>query len=325
MKKAVIAGILLFFSFELFSASEADFKLTLNGWFGPASTIINESLLDKKGSDAKTSSLLKWESYGLPSFDASAQILVFNKLYFNVGGFYVLPSSTGKMQDWDWINLFSTGTGELTHYSIHENNLDNYFYADTKAGYLFKPAQRLELIPFISFRYSYFSFTSTNGYRQYGEKLGEQNGHAIHAPWTSDIPKKQLEGKIITLEEQNFFFGAGTQINLNFSDNLSSSLVVQVLPSLKSNTLDTHHRRSTKYTLFNNTRKLALDSSFLLQYKVSEQHRLSLKALYCYSFADNISLYQSASKISWSEVDNPGKLQQHDFTFSVGYTYYYEK
>ncbi len=325
MKKGIATLFFLLSSFHFIFSSESDFKFSIGTWFGPSNTIIYERLLDQDAKNAETSSLLKWESFGIPSFDTSADFFLFKKMYINLGGFFVIPASSGKMQDYDWLNLFSTGGKELTHYSIHDNCLDTFFHVNTSVGYIFKPINKLNIIPFISFRYSYQSFTSTDGYRQYGANIGSQNGNNVYEPWTPDIPKTQLEGKIITLEEQNYFFGIGTQINFELADRLNASLLLQLLPSIKSNALDTHHRRKTKYTLFENTNKLALDSSFLLQYKISDLHRLSFKAGYCYSFADGINLYQSATKNSWNGVVNPGKLNQHDFTLSAGYTYYYEK
>jgi outer membrane protease len=305
--------------------AQEDFSFYAQAQAGAANLTLNETLLNNSSHDALPSSLLKWQIYATPIITAETG-LRFNSNYFiKLNGLYALPFSAGRLQDYDWLNLFSTGGTEKTHYSTHKNNVDYFYSAHLSLGVGGDISDKVQFIQYFSFRYSYQSFTSTDGYRQYGANIGSQNGSNVYEPWTPDIPKTQLEGKIITLEEQHYFFGIGTQINFELTDRLNASLLLQLLPSIKSNALDTHHRRKTKYTLFENTNKLALDSSFLLQYKISDQHRLSIKAGYCYSFADGINLYQSATKNSWNGVGNPGKLNQHDFTLSAGYTYYYEK
>ena len=323
MKKLFLSAFLIFLAAGLFANEDFSFYADVN--FGPGNTIINEALYDKEGKDRQVSSLLTWESYSLPSFEASLGFILFGKYFLSLNGEYVIPAFSGKLEDFDWMNLFSTGDSNLTHYSKHENFLDNNYEGSVFLGYCFNPSSRLKLIPFLSFKYSYLSFTSINGYRQYGANIGTENGSNVYESWTSDIEKKELSGKIITLEEENYFIGLGSQINFKINDSFDSVLFLQILPSIKSHALDTHHRRSTKYTLFESTNKLALDSSFLLQYKISNAHRFSLKTSCSWSFADNINLYQSASKNNWMGVSNPGKLRRLDFSFAAGYTYYYEK
>lgn len=324
MKKILGLILVLFFlGTNAFANEKLSFYAGISS--GALNLTLNEALLNKAGDDATTSSLLKWQIYASPVIQADTGLSFDSRYFIKLNGFYTLPLSAGRLRDYDWMNLFSTGGTEQTHYSDHTNKLNYYYNTQLSVGIGGDLNPRVQLVHFFSFRYSYLNMTCYNGYRQYGTKIGVQDGKNIYEPWTSDIPKTQLTGKIITLEEQNYFFGIGTQINLAFSDSLEAQLVAQILPSIKSRTLDTHHRRSAKYTLFENTFKLALDSSFLLQYKLNDQHRLNLKAGYCYSLADDAGLYQSASGQSWIKATNPGKLRQHDFTLSVGYTYYYEK
>ena len=322
-KNQLLYAVLFFLATCLFAKEGVSFYADLN--FGPSNTIINEVLYNKEGKDRQVSSLLSWESYCLPSFEANLGLIFFQKYFLSFNGMYVIPGFSGKLEDFDWMNLFSTGDSKLTHYSKHENFLDNKYEGSFFLGYCFNPRSRFKLTPFLSFKYSYLSFTSHNGYRQYGQNIGSQNGSAVYESWTSSIEKKELSGKIITLEEENYFFGIGSQITFKISDRLNSILFLQILPSIQSHALDTHHRRNTKYTLFDSDGKLAFDSSFLLQYKLKDCHRFNLKAACCYSIADNINLYQSASKSNWMGVSNPGKLSSIDFSFAVGYAYYYEK
>ena len=324
MKKNLSLILVLFFLVTSCFANQ-DFSFYAGANSGALNLTLNETLLNNATDEARPSSLLKWQIYASPVIQADAGIKINQRFFINFNGFYALPLSAGKLRDYDWMNLFSTGGTEQTHFSEHSNKLDYYYNAQVSLGIGGQMSQRVQLVHFFSFRYSYLSMTCSNGYRQYGAKIGEQNGSNIYEPWTTGIPKTQLTGKIITFEEQNYFFGIGTQISFKISDSLEAQLLAQVLPAIKSTALDTHHRRSTKYTLFDNSFKLALDASFLLQYKINEQHRLNLKADYCYSFAHDAKIYQSAGGQNWIGATNPGKLGQHDVTLTAGYTYYYEK
>lgn len=322
-KKHLLSAVLFFLATCLFAKEGVSFYADFHT--GCLNSNIKEILLNKEGNDAKTSSLLDWQIYASPFIQATAGVRIKSNYFIRMDGMYVLPFSTGKMQDYDWMNLFSTGNSELTHYSTHQNKVDSFYNGQLSLGIGGYVTPKIEYISFFSFRYSYLSFTSHNGYRQYGQNIGSQNGSAVYESWKSSIEKKELSGKIITLEEENYFFGIGSQINFRINDRLNSILFLQILPSIQSHALDTHHRRNTKYTLFDSDGKLAFDSSFLLQYKLKDCHRFNLKAACCYSIADNINLYQSASKSNWMGVSNPGKLSSIDFSFAVGYAYYYEK
>lgn len=324
MKKSFFFIIFLFFLSAHFFAQE-NFSLNINLNFGPSNTVLKEILYNKGGKDKQESSLLCWESYALPSFETDVTLLFFQRFYANISAKYVIPAFSGIIQDYDNMNLFSTGSSEQTHYSKHENSLDNYYKMGLNLGYSFNPISRIKITPFLSLKYSYFGFTCYNGFRQYGTKIGEKNEKPVYTPWNTDIPKTFLDGKIITLEEESLLLGLGSEIDFIISDNLKSSIKLLLLPSLKSNALDTHHRRSSKYTIFEETKRLELDSSFMIQYKISKNHRLNLKAVYDYSFANNIKIYQSQNKEVWFEMSNPGSLKQHNFTLAAGYTYYYEK
>lgn len=324
MKKKIFLILFIFFLPTYFFTQDK-FSLNANFNFGPSNTILKEILYNKNGNDKQESSLLCWESYGLPSFETDLSLLFLNRFYTNISAKYVIPSFSGIIQDYDRMNLFSTGTAEQTHYSKHENSLDNYYNLNIALGYCFDSTSLIKITPFLSFKYSYISFTSYNGYRQYGTKIDEQNGNSVYTPWNNEIIKTPLSGKIITLEEEALLLGLGTNIEFKINDNLKSTILLHILPSLKSNALDTHHKRSIKYTIFEETKKVELGSSLLIQYILNKNHRLNLKAAYDYSFANNINIYQSQNKEEWIEMINPGSLKQHSFTFAIGYTYHYEK
>jgi outer membrane protease len=180
-KKLLLSAVLIFLAAGLFANEDFSFHAGIN--FGPNNTIINEALYNKKGKDRKISSLLIWESYGLPSFEAELGFKFFNRLHTNLSANYVIPASSGKLRDYDWMNLFSTGDSKLTHYSKHENSLDNYIQTDFSLGYSFNPWPGFTLLPFLSFKYSYLSFTANEGYRQYGAKIGQENGYDVYESW----------------------------------------------------------------------------------------------------------------------------------------------
>ena len=94
----------------------------------------DEILWDKYGDDAEISSLLKWRTYAAPVISLDTQFN-FSKIFFaGLKGFYTIPASYGFIEDFDCANLFSTGSSELTHYSKHDNHLDNYYNAQIFFG-----------------------------------------------------------------------------------------------------------------------------------------------------------------------------------------------
>jgi len=326
MKKRLFPLLLFFLLAAKLSAGQ-NFSFFIRPQFGINSIRFNEFLYAKEPSPeeaAKTLSLLIWESDLTPLAKLSTGMKFKDSFFFQLEASYNLPFYTDCMQDFDWANLISTGEKFLTHYSLHENKLDNFYDFNFMLGYGGKIKDTLKLYQIISFHYSYFSSTASNGYRQYGQTLGKTDGKEIYAPWTSDIEAIYMEGKNIKIEKQDYSLGLGLKLVYDSKKAFHSELSLQVLPSIDSRALDTHFQRSFKYTFFDSISNIAFASSFLLDYKLNNNHRLNARADFNYCSASCSDIVQSTDKNNWLKVSNPGGFKLRCFSFLLGYTYFYE-
>ena len=201
---------------------------------------IKEILWNKKGSDAQITSLLDWQTFYAPAASADLEFKFFNYFFAGARGFYTSPFTGGIMEDSDYMNIFTTGSKERTHYSKHDNKLNNYYGANAYLGGGFYPLDQLELRAFLSYKYTFYSFTAWNGYKQYGKD-----------------PKTPMEGKIISFEAEKSYLGLGLGAQYFAKPNLTLALNLNLLPSISCKALDTHYRRNTPYTYFELKNELA--------------------------------------------------------------------
>ena len=326
MKKVFFCFILVLFSSGFLSAQQ---KLQIEASLMPgiANSFTQEILYENWDTDAETLSLLEWQNFLSPCIFADANCIFNQHFFLNLNGLYALPFSTGVIQDNDWCNLISTGTKEQTHFSEHKNKTEFYYYISSAIGAAYPLSKSITLKVFFPVKYYFFSFTSTDGYKQYGTKIDEANGNDVFTPWSASIEKMPLEGKIITYQNQDLFFGLGTQVDFNINSRLDLSALIQFQPALKSRGLDIHHRAKERYpyTFFDFSSKLAFTSSFLLKYKILNSGRLCARIEYCFIDTDKSKMYQSRTKSTWVQTANPGAQTQHNLSILLGYTYWYEK
>ena len=286
---------------------------------------IQERLLQSQEETSFTTSLLDWKIDAAPCIMADYELAFSNKYFIGLNGLYTIPLSSGLMKDYDWLNVYSTGGKELTHFSQHKNSLDQFFNTELSLGTGINLTQRIQFIQYIFVQYSYLRFTSKNGYRQYGTTVSEQNGYSVYSPWSSDIQKKNLDGKIVSYETQDIFLGLGSKIVFNINDRISTELFAAIQPSVWNSTLDTHHRRNDKYVYFDFASKLDFDTSILLEYKLNKTSGIFTKFCFSYNDSNNAAVYQSEDKKDWEIILNPGKASERHLKFLIGYTYNYEK
>ena len=286
---------------------------------------IEELLFDKTGEGAQTNSFLDWNTYAAPVIVLDAEYKPTDKLIIGLGGFYTIPFSYGKMEDFDYMNIFSTGTNERTHYSQHDNRVNNYYNINAFFGAGGTFIDKLKLSALFSVDYTFYSFSSYNGFKQYGEKIGTVNGSTKYSPWNADIPKIDMEGKIITFAAQKLYFGIGTRFDFSATDKLNLILKLNFKPVLFGNTLDNHHRRNTPFYYFELSGELAFDSSLLLEYKLQKNSALTAGLDFFVSSAKTGTLYQSRTRDEWVQLANGCGVNQKTYRFLVGYSYIYEK
>ena len=164
-------------------------QIKLSAKTGVIQTDINEILWDKTGEDAQITSFLDWKTYIAPVISINAEYKTSNNLFFGLNSFYTIPVSYGVIEDFDYMNVFSTGGNERTHYSNHTNNLDYYWNAELLFGASGNIGKKIELSSLFSLEYLCYSFSAFDGYKQYGTKTGTENGQNVYSAWNDEIPK----------------------------------------------------------------------------------------------------------------------------------------
>ena len=187
------ALIFLFILTDAFCFAQFNFSVQT----GMLKTDVKEILWDKHTADAQIISLLDWNTYIAPIAAFETEYNFTHSFLFGINGFYTIPFSYGQIEDFDYMNLISTGSNERTHYSKHKNKLNNYINSNLYFAASGKITEKLELAALFSLRYAYYCFTAYDGFKQYGTKTGttEDDNYSIYTPWTAAIPKVPMQGK----------------------------------------------------------------------------------------------------------------------------------
>ena len=291
---------------------------------GIIQTDINEILWDKTGEDAQITSFLDWKTYIAPVISINAEYKTSNNLFFGLNSFYTIPVSYGVIEDFDYMNVFSTGGNERTHYSNHTNNLDYYWNAELLFGASGNIGKKIELSSLFSLEYLCYSFSAFDGYKQYGTKTGTENGQNVYSAWNDEIPKVNMQGKLITLEAQKLYFGIGTCLDYYLSESITVSLLLKIKPSLLCIVEDTHYKRNSPYNYFELGSELAFDSALLLEYKLNKKNALTLSFNFSACAVNDGKLYISQDKNEWIPSSNPCGLKEINWKVLLGYTFIYE-
>ena len=323
MSKKSICLIFVFILFSGFIKKAIAQNITINTSLNTGIVGINakEMLFDNNN---HTTSFLDWNVKIAPCIFIDSETGLSNRLFFRLNGFYTIPFSNGQMCDYDWMNYFSTGTSEQTHFSNHKNEADALYNFEFAVGTGGSITQKIRLIQYFSVKYTYLSMTAKDGYRQYGTKTGEQNGNAVYTPWNSEIEKKQLDGDIVTLQSQDVFLGFGTKIIFETAGPFKTELFFNILPGLYNDTLDTHYNRSEKYTYFDFGSKLEFDTNVLLEYKINNSNKVSAQIGFSACTTSKAQVFQGSDIQNLIRVSNPGKFSALIWNIMLGYSYRYE-
>ena len=313
-----IAFLFLLFSNKIFAQSLSS-KITLNT--GVIHSEITEKLLYVHEGETNTISRLDWKINAAPCLNLDYELGFSNKYFIALNGLYTFPLSKGSMNDYDWLNLYSTGASYLTHYSNHKNNLDYLYNTELAAGAGINLTDKLQFIQYFSIKYSYLCFTAKDGYKQYGKDI---NNTGVYTPWSNDIEKIKLSGNVVSYETKDLFFGLGSKIIFNINSFLKTELFAGIYPSIWNETLDTHYRRSEKYVFFDFNSKLDFDASLLLEYNINKSGNISTKFCYSGNTSNNAAVYQSSNKKNWERILNPGQASETHWSFLLGYSYKYD-
>ena len=144
-----------------------------------------------------------------------------------------LPLKAGIMEDRDWEH---PQYDYQTKYSRH----DTYFQipvvlADLSAGYSWRLTNILAVGAYGELSYMRFSWSGKNGYTQYPEDISR--------PWSADLPKESVNGKIIQYTQNWFILSPGVSLNYNLSSLFSLGGNFSYSPLIYGANKDEHLQR----------------------------------------------------------------------------------
>jgi outer membrane protease len=155
----------------------------------------------------------------------------FFSLAFKAG----IPGSTGNLEDRDWM---STVNSDLTHFSQHENETDEFVCIDLFVGASFPIKKYLYIKPFISGSWMHFNFTGRNGYLQHSYE--NPNGSGIYEP-IGNIPIVPVYGTVISYRQDWLLLATGFTIGTNILSPFSFDLSFQITPLTYCGATDNHY------------------------------------------------------------------------------------
>lgn len=240
MKKLIFLTLsILFLSIPIFSFDSTYFSFTLTPEFSFANGSINEYVFDTvcKNTDNKESQL-DWDIKMIPVLSLRADFDVIKYFHLDIDGYFGLPSKSGNMQDYDWLNSVTTkwknqDPKELTNYSIHDNYLENYIgFSVMGGGNIYLPLE-IKITPSIGYQYDYIAFSASNGYATYKANNWE---------------KIEFSGAVIAYKQELNAFLAGFSADIKsiprtyiYADFICSPAMTFL------NALDYHYKKNQLY------------------------------------------------------------------------------
>ena len=125
-----------------------------------------------------------------------------------------IPLRSGYHENRDWMNPQHNW---LTHFSRHDVYSQNAILLDISAGYSWRLTDSLALSTFAEFSFMHFSWSGEGGFVQYPAP----NLSPDFPPWSSDLPKRQLHGKVIRYSQNWFILSPGISLTWKINERFS--------------------------------------------------------------------------------------------------------
>jgi len=151
-----------------------------------------------------------------------------------------IPGKTGTMEDRDWQ---STENANLTNFSSHTNETNQFFWLDAVMG-ITMPIESLYFVkPFMSVSYMRFGFTAKDGYGKYATKIAEGSYSSI-----DDADEFSFSsGDVILYNQDWLVFATGIGLGYKFNKAFTLDLSFQFSPLTFCNDQDEHLLREISF------------------------------------------------------------------------------
>jgi len=222
---------------------------------------------------------------------------------------------SGKMEDRDWMSIEN---GNLTHFSSHTNNTDDFFNIDLSVGASLS-INYLYIKPFLSGSWMRFSFTGKDGYGIYArEKVKYSNTYYS----IDDNPQNvSFDGMtVINYQQDWLILATGVVIGTNILYPFSFDLSFKISPLTYCAATDNHFLTSSifkDFTSFGLYIEPSLSASLVVK-----NIKFSLGASYRYISPTKGESYMNNNRgFELSSNEAGAGLSLWDFKFSVKYIF----
>ena len=152
-----------------------------------------------------------------------------------------IPRPCGKMEDLDWLSYENSA---LTHYSSHENYIDEILLIDAFAGYVFPIKSMFKIKAGIAFSYTHISFTGIDGYGIYAQS--SSGGH--YNPINDSPDLKKFSGKVISYSQDWLVLSGGLSFGVKFLNYLYFETGINISPLIACIDVDFHVLKKKQFT-----------------------------------------------------------------------------
>lgn len=316
---------------------EKNYGIEIEAFSGIKNGMAKEFQIPKIKEEYKTISELDWH-FSVPYIGVSVK---YNYKNFIVGGSgdfsmsALLPSlqkyNQNFMEDFDWMNLMSTGENYRTHYSWNKNKAE-YFSTDSCfVGYKWDLDKGVSVAAYGEYLFETFSFCAFDGFKQYGAVDGSAHGYNCYLPWSADLEKKSLEGTMVTLDSKAHFLGIGSQIVIspeknNFLSKCTFSLGESFLVALYALEKDSHlKRKPPKIIGFDSAGAVCLETNGKIDFALNNTNLFTVGGDFIYRFKRTGPYFEKGmteNDSEWTSFKNLclGAFSIFYYTFSLGYT-----
>ena len=317
-KNRIVFIVFLTLSSNLFALNKDIFDMKASVEFGLLNGYVKEYVFDKtcKNTD-NMMSRLNWDVLFIPYFEGDITFDLFKYLYINANGRIGIPTDSGFMQDYDWLNSVTNGwqqddPTELTNYSKHTNHLDSYFNWSIKLGGNAINNNTLKLSPFIGYKQVYMDFLCGKGYTIY--KWNNYEKRPLNKP--KGIRYSQYKKSLLL----------GVQFDWNISKNFTFNTYIQLIPGVASlHAIDIHYLTSTAYLdYFEKFFELEWKGTFFVN--LNKNHKIGISA-----YVDFIPLIKGISGMglytnnklpdNFTGISSEGGTERLLYSFSLIYQF----
>ena len=267
MKRSLLIFLSVFFLLNTVCAEKSEKKDYLKMKITPEIYLMNGMIYEYVFSSSCLNtgnklSELQWDIKNVPVLKLHADFDILDYLYTGINGSFVIPCSSGNLQDYDWLNSTKSqwknaNPCDMTNYSKHDNKINKCISLSILlGGNIYLPAE-IKLSPYIGYIYEYVGFDGSDGFCIYK---------------SDNYNPKNFSGKVISYSQEINSCITGIKFSIEsiprtcISGNFGFSPALTFLSAL-----DYHYLNSAVYwDSFSNLWLVQADLS--IQYKFNKNH-----------------------------------------------------